>query len=74
MSQAFVPGYDRTVPPGQNHSPVQGPRISAYGVGIPWLSPVATFGAKSCLQIRPKPGKALVNPSNGSVANLIRVE
>src|ERR1700754_1154648 len=23
----FVPGYDRTVPPGRNHSPVEGPRI-----------------------------------------------
>jgi hypothetical protein len=36
-SRHFVPGYDRTVPPGQNHSPIEAPLnyLSAYGLTPP---------------------------------------
>jgi hypothetical protein len=33
LSRHFVPGYYRAVPPGQNHSPIEAPRIKSALMG-----------------------------------------
>jgi hypothetical protein len=45
-----VPGYDRAVRPGQNHSSIESPHIILEIMGKPWVSPALPSGQERVKQ------------------------
>jgi hypothetical protein len=56
LSRHFVPGYYRAVPPGQNNSPIEAPRIKLARVEFqPWESKAICLNSVCPFNFRQKP-------------------